>query len=90
MPPRNTFLKTFSKGKKGSEIPSILKYTKKMMMMRWTHEAGAEMRSVFLCNTYTAEATADAFVALNQSSKRLNFNLSKPQSNIKYYLQSGS
>ena len=35
-----------------------------MMTLRWTQEAGAEMRSVFLCNTNRAAATIDDFVAL--------------------------
>ena len=37
-----------------------------MMMIRWTQEAGADMRSVFLCNTNTAEATTEALVALQK------------------------
>ena len=64
MPPKNTFLKRFSNGSNGSVIPSSLKYTKKMMIMRWTQEAGAEIKSVFLCNTKIAAATADDLLAL--------------------------
>ena len=35
-----------------------------MMIMRWTQEAGAEIKSVFLCNTKIAAATADDLLAL--------------------------
>ena len=37
-----------------------------MMMIRWTQEAGADMRSVFLCNTNTADATTEDLVALQK------------------------
>jgi hypothetical protein len=37
-----------------------------MMTLRWTQEAGAEMRSVFLCTTKSAAATMDDLVALQQ------------------------
>ena len=40
------------------------------MIMRWTQEAGAEMRSVFLWRTKTADATTEAFVALKLKYKK--------------------
>ena len=39
-----------------------------MMMIRWTQEAGADMRSVFLCNTNTADATTEDLVALQKKN----------------------
>ena len=34
--------------------------------MRWTQDAGAEIKSVFLCNTKIAAATADDLLALKK------------------------
>ena len=49
-----------------------------MMMIRWTQEAGADMRSVFLCNTNTAEATTEALVALQKKNPLSRIKLSDP------------
>ena len=40
-----------------------------MMIMRWTQDAGAEIKSVFLCKTKIAAATAEDLLALKKKFK---------------------